>query len=314
MRVLICGRPREPHVRELAKALSTLGVQFSVLDPREFPRRLSLSIEVVDSQIALQLAGKRVERYDIGIDLSNDSHQISSAVDGGARRFAQVSAHETWRAFLYYAARHWLNGCTVPGADNKLVQMEYAHAVGLSTVPTLLSNSIETVRTFGGEHPDLAVKAPAGRAGLRPEQRLYTVRVSASEIPEAEVVVAPAIYQPYVEKHVEYRVTVVGDKVVAVEIQSQDHKESTVDWRHQDAPPLQYHARVLPDALTRKCVQLAQTMRFDYAGIDLIEDSAGMMWFLEINSNPAWLWLEKRAGVPLTEMLARLLLQRARSS
>jgi hypothetical protein len=56
----------------------------------------------------------------------------------------------------------------------------------------------------------------------------------------------PTIFQAYVPKQLEVRVTVVGTAVFAAEIHSQKTRRTRYDWRRYDHYETPYHQHVLP--------------------------------------------------------------------
>ncbi len=120
---------------------------------------------------------------------------------------------------------------------------------------------------------------------------------------------APTQIQDYVEKEYELRVTVVGRKVFAVKIDSQLNEVTKVDWRPHTA--LNPHSIVvIPDEISEFCRTYIQEQRLLYGAMDFIVDPAGRYVFLENNPSGQYLWLEHETGVPITEALVELFVER----
>jgi len=122
--------------------------------------------------------------------------------------------------------------------------------------------------------------------------------------------VAPVIFQEYV-KGTDVRVTVVGDTVfpcLVEKVASMTHK---VDWRmgfyngditfHQDVD--------FPEDLAQRCVEMVKAMGLNFGAFDFIKDSTNDYWFLEVNPNGQWGFVEGAAGMPISSTLAKMLLQ-----
>jgi glutathione synthase/RimK-type ligase-like ATP-grasp enzyme len=120
--------------------------------------------------------------------------------------------------------------------------------------------------------------------------------------------VCPMIFQEYVEKRYEYRVTVVGEETFTCRIDSQAAGGKTaVDWRHYRIPSTPHHSTHLDSGLNGKLVQLVKELGLVYGAIDLVENEEGDFFFLEINSMGQWLWIEDLTGLPISMAIARRL-------
>jgi hypothetical protein len=58
------------------------------------------------------------------------------------------------------------------------------------------------------------------------------------------------------------------------------------------------------------CIRLVKQLGLEFGAIDLILRPDGEYVFLEINPNGQWLWLEPASGLPFTDTLADLLIER----
>jgi glutathione synthase/RimK-type ligase-like ATP-grasp enzyme len=129
---------------------------------------------------------------------------------------------------------------------------------------------------------------------------LFTARLDPLEpMDRTAVSLAPVIYQREVRKAYDVRATVIGDRVFAAAIHSQDHGGTEVDWRSGTRLDLRHEAIELPAAIARKCLALTKQLDLRYGAIDLVADKDGRFWFLEINPNGQWAWIERRTGLPL---------------
>jgi glutathione synthase/RimK-type ligase-like ATP-grasp enzyme len=140
----------------------------------------------------------------------------------------------------------------------------------------------------------------------------YTQVVSTREIGYAHAVQqCPVIFQAYVPKRVEIRATVVGQRVFAAEIHSQQTQRTRYDWRRYDHYETPYQPHRLPDDVAQLCVRLTEQLGLCYGAIDLILTPDGRYVFLEINPNGQYLWIEEATGLPISDALCDLLMQGA---
>lgn len=116
----------------------------------------------------------------------------------------------------------------------------------------------------------------------------------------------PMIFQEYIEKKYEYRVTVVGQEVYACRIDSQAAGgETAIDWRNYNIPSTPHFAADLERRLQGQLVQLVQNLDLTYGALDLIENPDGEFFFLEVNSMGQWLWIEDLTELPISMAIAR---------
>jgi putative peptide maturation system protein len=120
----------------------------------------------------------------------------------------------------------------------------------------------------------------------------------------------PVAIQPYVEKRIELRITVVGDRVFPVEIHSQWTNHTRRDWRRGDYHHARYAVHDLPRRLARRSIALVKRLGLTFGAIDMILTPDGRYVFLEVNPDGDWLWMERTTGVPIGSAIADLLLAR----
>lgn len=135
-----------------------------------------------------------------------------------------------------------------------------------------------------------------------------TSPVSLRDIGYAEsVAFAPMLFQVYIPKRVEVRVTIVGDRVFAAEIDSQLTHRTRYDWRNYDWSRTPYRRHELPSSVRASLLALVNRVGLNYATADLIVTLQGEYVFLEINPGGQYLWIETAVGFPITEAICDFL-------
>lgn len=190
-------------------------------------------------------------------------------------------------------------------AEDKPRQLAMASALGFDVPETLISNDFAAASAFVAKagaigkplRHSLVERGDAGEV-------LFTARLNPLKpIDRTAVSLAPVIYQREVRKAYDVRATVIGDRVFAAAIHSQDHDETAVDWRSGTRLDLRHEAIELPADIVDKCRALTQKLDLRYGAIDLIADQDRRYWFLEINPNGQWAWIERRTGLPLASAI-----------
>lgn len=196
----------------------------------------------------------------------------------------------------------WLNSpFAILRAEDKPRQLALALSLGFDVPETLVSNDFDAAQPF------LAARNVVGKP-LRHSliergdagDVLFTARLDPLTYEDRGAVrAAPVIYQREVKKVADIRATVIGDRVFAAAIHSQAHKETEVDWRSGTRLDIDHQAVELPRPVVDRCLALTRALCLRFGAIDLIEDAEGQHWFLEINPNGQWAWIERRTGLPL---------------
>lgn len=124
----------------------------------------------------------------------------------------------------------------------------------------------------------------------------------------SSVVFAPTLLQEYVEKSVELRVVLVGDRVFSSVIHSQDCSLSKHDWRRGQLHGLTQEPGEIPADVAALCRRMLDRMGLVFGAFDLVVTPTGEYVFLEVNPTGQWLWMETDLGLPIAAAFCDLLL------
>ena len=112
----------------------------------------------------------------------------------------------------------------------------------------------------------------------------------------------PVYIQEYIKKSFEVRITVVDDDFFAVKIVS----DNMIDWRAGNNN--QYEIIDIPIEI-KKCIKMMmKDFQLRFGSIDYIVDVDGKWYFLEINPNGQWQWLECILGLSISDSIMNMLL------
>lgn len=201
-------------------------------------------------------------------------------------------------------------------AESKIYQLSVARSLGLAVPDTLVSNDPERVREFfrekGGEVVAKALRLGYFDYGDR-QTGVFTTRVVPSDLEEdAPLRMAPVIYQELLPKLFDVRVTVVGRQIFAAAIDSQSDAAAALDWRKTENEDLPHHAHDLPASVREACLRYMAALGLNFGALDFVLTPRNEYVFLEVNPNGQWVWIEDKLGFPVTEAIARWLLDRSR--
>jgi len=314
--VLIIGQGTDPHVQRVQGALENLGICALILDPYPSDRPCKIAIAFDEGQCEFQTACPDVTlaRQDVtavwwrlkpGPEWPNQSAETLAMQRFSEREWQH--ALEVLEAVL--ASAYWINPRRADRrARHKLVQLIEATRQGFTIPPTVIANDAEKVLQRVRAWDDQAIYKPLSWYFPPPDKILYTSQIDSQFVKaNAESVgTAPGIFQPRIEKAFELRITVVGEAIFPVKIESQGNRTTQLDWR-RDYDVLSYALFELPQEMAAKLLRLHAALGLIYGAYDFIVTPEGEFVFLEVNPLGQWLWLEDALGIGVTGALARLL-------
>jgi glutathione synthase/RimK-type ligase-like ATP-grasp enzyme len=224
-----------------------------------------------------------------------------------AAREAHEALHGVWRTL----AARWVNHPDANRrAECKPEQLRVAAGLGLEIPATLVTNRPDRLSEFLEVHPAAICKPLLdGVVPQGDDQRLFfTSKIEAERLDAEALGPEPYLFQGLVEKAFDVRVTVIGEEVFAVEIESQTAAETMIDWRRGAERGLPHRPLELPEEIEAGCLALCRHYDLEFGTIDLALGPDGAWTFFEINPNGQWAWLEQATGLPLRARLADLLL------
>lgn len=195
----------------------------------------------------------------------------------------------------------------------KMLQLCIARELGLRIPRTIITNEPEQVRNFyvscGKRIIFKAIYGEFLNYGDRGGYNIPTTIVSPAHLDRLDLIRRlPGLFQEYIEKSYELRITVVGREIFAVKIESQRNELSVVDWRNPACiDSLEYSLQDIPQELARACFEMLSRMGLVFGAFDFIVNPKGEIWFLEVNPNGQWYWLEQKTGAQISQSLACLL-------
>lgn len=206
----------------------------------------------------------------------------------------------------------WLNSpsCMQPIHHDKIRQMRIAHKFGFAIPRTVIGNNWEdTFDSFTDS--EVIMKLPNGTLYVDGEPHfLPTTTVNKEQRKRiSSSSPFPGIWQEYMPKRKEWRVTVVGKNIFAVAIYTTEKARN--DWRkHQfDKKIVRFELEKLPKNLEEKCFQMLESMGLRYGAFDFIEDENGGFTFLEVNVNGQYQWLADELKLPIADAIAEQLIE-----
>jgi hypothetical protein len=178
---------------------------------------------------------------------------------------------------------------------NKAVQLHFARISGLRSPATLMSNSSEAIRTFFESGHRIVCKPfvshtwEQGTGGIAVAG---TFELSRDQLPEDEVFTfSPSIFQRRIAKSFDVRTLLMGQSVYSFALRTPD---GALDWRPQAAlGEICVEPIATPADVEKAALNFAQNTGVCFGSIDFAVDANGEWWFLEINEQGQFLWLDR---------------------
>jgi len=232
-------------------------------------------------------------------------------LQGGHRDYCVAEWNALLKSLYTRLDGLWLNApWAILRAEDKPHQLQRAAKLGFDIPATVITNDLATAVALAQQAPSIVKPLRKALVEGKAEQVVFTSRWDAfSPVDERAMAAAPIIVQHEVPKQADIRVTVVGDQLFPVAIDSQATAETEVDWRKGSDPNLAHGLVTLPDDVAERCRALVRGLDLKFGAIDLILGQDGKYWFLEINPNGQWAWIQQRTGAPIAEAIVDALLE-----
>ena len=316
--ILLLSHANDSTAQRVLEQIHRHGHQALLFDTATFPLQSTLSASFhegswkgtfTSGETAYDLAGI----HSIYVRRPNH-YQVRAGFPDIIEGFLENEAYRGFGGVLRSLNCLWVNPFEAQRAAGfKPLQLQMAKEVGLQTPPTLITNDPTAVRSFFFEVCDgnMIYKTLHGNFFLGGGQAyhiIYTSKVEREHLAELDRVRLTAnLFQRYVEKAFEIRVTVIDQTVLSVAIESQHAEASQVDWR-ASYKDLRYRVYDLPDVVKLQCIQLVERLGLVFGALDFIVTPEGDYVFLECNAGGQWEWLEQETNLPFAATIADVLI------
>lgn len=177
---------------------------------------------------------------------------------------------------------------------SKLDQLILISSAGFHVPTTLVTNKPDVVTEFMNEHPSAIYKSAST---IRSIVRLVDFQARGRL---DRLGTCPVQFQEYVAG-VTYRVHVVASQAFCSKVSS-----TAVDYRYPGVKEATSFGATndVPIGMLRRCIRLTLDLGLSLSGVDLIVESSGAEVCLEVNSNPAFAFVDDER---IADAVARLL-------
>lgn len=228
--------------------------------------------------------------------------EFPNDMPAAARAVAATEARRGFGGLLAALSCPWL---PPPGraadAEYKPLQLRVAAESGLSVPRTLITNDAGAAREFADGLGSPVVYKPF--TPVRGTIDGHSVAVYANvlqpdDLPHPDIATTAHLFQEWVPKAHEVRLTVVGDQMFAAEIHA-GSAAGRIDWR-SDYDSLTYKSCDVPPSVTAGVRRMLDQLALPFGAFDFIVTPSGEWRFLEVNPNGQWGFVEQATGLPIT--------------
>ncbi|MFD5563063.1 ATP-grasp ribosomal peptide maturase [Kitasatospora griseola] len=305
--VLVVTNLDDPTTDLVTEELHGRGVPVVRFDSGDFPTTLSFAATVTPHGIegTLTTPARRADLAHIrSLYYRRPSGFTFSHLDGQNARFAITQARYGLGGIMAS-----LPGCLYVNHPHRIGDAEFkpsglavAANCGFRLPSTLITSEPDAARAFVKRYGPVIYK-PLSTPLYRVNGVSCTVEVG-DVVPEDidDAVAGTAhLFQQRIDKTADVRVTVIGDRVFYVQIDS-----DLLDWR-TDYSRLTYSVVLPPVGLERRLRAYLDRFGLVFGAFDFAVDRRGQWWFLECNPSGQWAWLEPETGLPMVAAMADLL-------
>jgi len=319
--ILVITSKRDSHVGPVAGHFEQAGIPWVRLNTEDFATNVEL-IVTATGILYIRDSGKTIRLEEVGAVWYRKPDPVSIAhftgLEPGALEYVEAEFGETLLG-LYSLLNHvpWINNpFSTRIAHRKMLQLRTAANLGFNTPRTIITNRPEAALAFARALPgDVALKSLGAIVVTQAPSKdeliqygLFTRRVSLAELQTVKETIRnqPTVFQEFLEKKYELRITCVGDQKFACRIESRADDLTADDYRF-DTKRLQHTPQDCPE-LARRLDGYMRAFGLNFACFDILVTKNNTPVFLEANCNGQWYWIEQMTGLPIARAVAQYLI------
>jgi glutathione synthase/RimK-type ligase-like ATP-grasp enzyme len=300
MKIVIVAFENDNHTAPLKWALEQAGYSVACWGGLSWKEEEQVSISF-DPEVRLTLGSCSVEAGDVVWIRRTSPPQPNPDVAEPDKNFAEGEYRWFSLSTLYlleclpvrcinkYSASRLIN--------NKSVQLLLAKSCGMNVPATLMSNSPAAVKTFlEGASSRMVSKAFFPHIWKKEDSEALAVtetfEITADMLPDDEVLTyAPSIYQEMVVKNLDIRMVLMGTAVYSYAL---SNPKGSLDWRQDVGQGLiTVESIATPPEVETAVFAFAGKAGISFGSFDFAVDATGAWWFLEVNEEGQFLWLDE---------------------
>jgi len=310
--ILIVSTVADTATDTVVQSLIARRVAHQRINTEDFPFERALTLDYqAEGQTSIAIGGSTVKQTRSIWYRRVRSPAKPERMDPGIYDFCLRENRAALLGGLLTQSTRWMSHpAAVWRAEFKPYQLRIAQEVGLRIPKTIVSNDPDAIRRAFRDFGPLIVKPTRSghfhQAGE--EFSIFTSRVTVEHLAELDAAKwAPSIYQEWISKRYDIRVTCVGSRVFAAAIHSQTDPAAAVDWRQTVNAGLPHSPIELPAPLVEQLQRLLRRLDLAFGCLDLVLTPDNEYVFLEVNPSGQWLWLDDQLNFGISDTVAEWL-------
>ncbi len=313
--ILIISSYIDPHVEVVANELRSLGAEYTRIDLGAFFHDFEIDYSLINGNIEFTIHNKHTGRTFSRQDISGVWWRRIASIyeDSAPVSECNADARETANFIKnlleslpdsYFPLGHPYN---IRKAENKPLQLSIASRVGFDIPTICFSNSLVTLNSHIAPERDYVVKSLFLHLATRGNEELsfYAMAFPGSDLRQriGENKEGACFLQDRIHRQYDVRLNVLPHAMIGAKINLDTLPPGEVDWR----PTTMDHRHEIidpPSEIANKCRAMLSELSTPWGAFDFIVDNAGKWWFLEVNPNGQWLWIQQKIGVNLAQHFA----------
>lgn len=307
-KVLIVTNCHDLHADLLVPNLTAKGCDSFRINLDAFPRNYHLAQSLTNDRVVNKIRDLQSENWldfeaigAIWMRKPGEFRYLSDDLTTQEKNFAKAETEHALLGLLYGLNCFWMSHpLALRAAQWKGEQLQRAKRMGFRIPATIITNSKTEALAFRdslcGPMIFKAMSDPSlGADDTTSEERInggISTTIVDSDMSLDAVDHLPCQFQEYVSKKYELRVTIIGDKVFAAKIHSQNDTRTMIDSRDMSAEIL-YEETVLSQELRERCIAFVKSYGLIYGALDLIVTPDDEVVFLENNPTGQFLYIEE---------------------
>ncbi|MBH1935852.1 ATP-grasp ribosomal peptide maturase [Streptomyces sp. AV19] len=303
--VLVLAGVFDPTADRVIEELNRRAVPVFRADLADFPANLSISARLAGNRWsgALDNPWRTLDLMSVRSVFYRrpGRPQFPPDMHAEARKVAMTEARYGLGGVLAALPARWLPPLgPAADAEYKPYQLRIAVECGLFVPETIVTNVPAEARAFARKTGKVVHKPFFHVRGTLDGESaaVYTTLVDPDDLFHPDVGTTAHLFQAWVPKAYEVRLTVVGSRMFAAEIHA-DSDEGHVDWR-SDYDSHTYRICTPPEEVALGVRRMLDVLRLPYGAFDFVVTPQGQWWFLEVNPSVQWGFIEYATGLPIT--------------
>lgn len=197
-------------------------------------------------------------------------------------------------------------------ASNKIPQLKDACKFNLKIPDSIITNSPTIAKQFMKKHRRNVIVKPISIGTTEYGNQAFTIFTKKvdNSLDLSLVRNCPTLFQENIRKKSELRITIIGNKVFAVELDSQKIPEAQTDWRQaaDKIGKIPHKVVKLPHKIEKSLIDLKNYYGLNFGAIDMAKNEKGEYIFFELNPAGQFLWLDQVTDLNMAKEMAMYLL------